>query len=127
MRRKTKENVGILLLLCVFMAFCWTKLEPPLEAGEVVVSDSVAQSQQEGEIPWESSYPASLLPQETISINSATAEDLERLPSIGAVRAAAIVAYREEHGPFTEKIQLMEVYGIGETTVASIRDYITLD
>ncbi len=81
---------------------------------------------QVGETPWESDYPASLLPDEIININTASAADLERLPSIGGTRAESIVDYRTENGPFTEKIQLMEVSGIGLGTLEAIRDYITI-
>jgi competence protein ComEA len=61
-----------------------------------------------------------------VNVNSAPPEDLETLPGIGEVLAAAIVAYREEHGPFTSIDQLMDVSGIGEVTLEEIRDLVTV-
>ncbi len=59
--------------------------------------------------------PAATAPQEaTVNINTASAAELaEALVGVGAAKAQAIVAYREAHGPFTDKAQLLEVKGIG--------------
>lgn len=62
-----------------------------------------------------------------ININSANSENLERLPNIGATLASRIIEYREENGPFTDPSQLMEVYGIGETTYLALADFITIE
>jgi competence protein ComEA len=61
-----------------------------------------------------------------VNVNVATPEELETLPGIGEVLAAAIVAYRDEHGPFTSVDQLMDVSGIGEVTLEEIRDLVTV-
>lgn len=61
-----------------------------------------------------------------ININTATQEELESLPSIGEVRAQAIIAYREEHGGFRTTDELMEVSGIGEKIFADIAPHITV-
>ncbi len=61
-----------------------------------------------------------------ININTATQEELESLPSIGEVRAQAILAYREEHGGFRTTDELMEVSGIGEKIFADISPHITV-
>ena len=60
-----------------------------------------------------------------IDINSATREQLMSLPGIGEVRAEAIIAYRTEHGPFSEISELMNVSGIGESILKQIEDRIT--
>ena len=62
----------------------------------------------------------------TVNVNTATAEQLETLPGIGEVLAAAIVAYREEHGPFASVDQLVDVSGIGDATLDEIRDHVTV-
>lgn len=59
---------------------------------------------------------------EKINLNTATAAELETLPGIGESRAAAIVAYREEHGAFQSVEELLEVPGIGEATLEKVRD-----
>jgi competence protein ComEA len=59
-----------------------------------------------------------------VSVNRATVSELETLPGVGPVLAERIVAYREEHGRFEEVEDLLEVAGIGETKLASIRDLV---
>lgn len=61
-----------------------------------------------------------------VNLNTATPEELETLPGIGEVLAGAIVAYRDEHGPFTSVDQLIDVSGIGEVTLEEIRDLVTV-
>lgn len=61
-----------------------------------------------------------------VNINTASQEELETLPSIGEVRAQAIIAYREEHGGFRTTDELMEVSGIGEKIFADISPHITV-
>ena len=61
-----------------------------------------------------------------VSLNSADAPALETIPGVGPVTAAAILAYRDEAGPFTSIEQLMEVSGIGPATLESVRPYVTL-
>ena len=62
-----------------------------------------------------------------IDINSAGAEELDLLPGIGPVKAAAIIDYRAEHGPFSDVQELLEVPGIGEATLEGLRDYVCAD
>jgi competence protein ComEA len=59
-----------------------------------------------------------------LDINTATAEELVALPGIGQVGAEAIVRYRSATGPFTRVEDLLEVEGIGPTTLENIRDLI---
>lgn len=58
-----------------------------------------------------------------VNLNTATAEQLETLPEVGPVTAAAIVAWRDEHGGFTSVDELIDVDGIGEKTLESIRPH----
>lgn len=61
-----------------------------------------------------------------IDINTATEEELDTLPGIGPVKAAAIVAWRTEHGPFRSPEELIRVKGIGEGILGDIIDLITV-
>ncbi|MBP1578459.1 MAG: helix-hairpin-helix domain-containing protein [Oscillospiraceae bacterium] len=61
-----------------------------------------------------------------ININTADTRELIKLSGIGEVKAAAIVAYREEHGAFSSLEELLNVKGIGEKTLEKIRGYITV-
>lgn len=62
-----------------------------------------------------------------ININTATQEQLCKIPGIGATRAAAIVSYRQEHGGFTKIEDIMNVSGIKEGTYVKIKDSITVN
>ena len=62
-----------------------------------------------------------------LDINTATVDELDTLPGIGAVLAGRIVAYREAHGPFPSVDALDHVDGIGEGTLAPIRPYLTAE
>ncbi len=61
-----------------------------------------------------------------ININTATAEELTALSGIGDAKAAAIVAYRDEHGSFSSTEDIMNVSGIGQSTYDKIKDDITV-
>ncbi len=74
---------------------------------------------EEDNLPRSSVYP--------ININTADAERLELLPNIGETRAADIIAYREEHGAFQTKDELLNVPGIGEGTLAEIEGLIEIE
>ena len=70
--------------------------------------------------------PTELLPGETLDLNSATAAQLQRLPGIGEKISAAIVAWREENGPFRDVEDLLQVPGIGEKRLEAIRELVTV-
>ncbi len=57
----------------------------------------------------------------TVSLNNATAADLDTLPGIGPKTAERIVAYRETNGPFASLEDLDEIPGIGPATVERLR------
>lgn len=61
-----------------------------------------------------------------ININTATAAELQQLPSIGPRLAQRIVYYRNEFGPFQSVAQLTLVEGIAQGILDKIMDYITV-
>ena len=59
---------------------------------------------------------------ETIDINTATAEEFAAaMTGVGLKKGQAIVAYRDENGPFAAIEELARVRGIGRVTVDSNR------
>jgi len=62
---------------------------------------------------------------EPIDINSADAETLAAaISGVGPARARAIVAWREQHGPFHSVDDLVQVQGIGERTLERSREHL---
>ncbi len=69
----------------------------------------------------------SLADMSPVDINTATADQLAAtLHGVGQAKAEAIVAYREENGPFAHIDELVNVRGIGLATVDRNRDRIEL-
>lgn len=60
-----------------------------------------------------------------VNINTADETTLMTLPGIGPSKAAAIIAYREENGPFITIDALKDVTGIGDKTYEQLQDSIT--
>lgn len=63
---------------------------------------------------------------ETLDPNRAPVEELDRLPGVGPSVARAIVAEREEGGPFRTPEELERVRGIGPATLERIRPLLDL-
>jgi competence protein ComEA len=63
------------------------------------------------------------LPSEPIDVNRASAEELQRLPGVGPVMAARIVAERQKK-PFATVDELRRVSGIGPKTLEKLRQYV---
>ncbi|WP_028110232.1 ComEA family DNA-binding protein [Ferrimonas futtsuensis] len=62
--------------------------------------------------------PQAAAEQMPVNINTANAEQIAaQLKGVGLSKAKAIVAYREQNGPFTDLAQLAEVKGIGKKTL----------
>jgi competence protein ComEA len=61
-----------------------------------------------------------------VNINSANADELARLPGIGAAKARAIIDYRAE-APFQKPEDLRKVKGIGDKLYDRVKDQITVE
>ncbi len=61
-----------------------------------------------------------------INLNTATVQQLDSLPGIGAKVAARIIEYRQKNGPFKKIEDLMNVRGIGEKNFLKIRNRLTV-
>lgn len=60
------------------------------------------------------------------NINTASVEQLQRLPRIGPALAARIVEHRRVHGPFRHPDRIVDVRGIGDRTLDKLRPWIHL-
>jgi len=63
----------------------------------------------------------------TVNVNTATVAELQLLPGIGEARAQAVVAERKRRGGFKRLEDLLEVKGIGASSLEQLRPYVTLE
>ena len=61
-----------------------------------------------------------------VNINTATALELEALPSVGPSTAKAIVSFRTKNGPFGKAEDLLKVPGIGDGKLAAMKPFVAL-
>jgi competence protein ComEA len=61
-----------------------------------------------------------------VNLNSASADELARLPGVGPAKAKAIVEYRSEE-PFRKPEDLRKVKGIGDKLYERLKDQIMVD
>ena len=80
----------------------------------LISSDSGAQT-------FENSMVSSL-----ISLNQASASQLEELPGVGPALAGRMIDWRTANGGFKAKEDLLNVAGIGDKLFASVKDLVTL-
>jgi competence protein ComEA len=71
--------------------------------------------------PTTSGKPKTTAKPEVLDLNTATVEQLDALPGVGPVTAAAIVAWRQANGRFTSIDQLADVDGIGPARLDKLR------
>ncbi len=62
-----------------------------------------------------------------VNINTATLEDLDSLPGIGAAKAKSIVDYRQRYGDFKEISELLYVTGISDSLFQQVCAMITVE
>jgi competence protein ComEA len=65
-------------------------------------------------------------PEGAVNLNTATPEELARVPGIGPARADAIVRLRERVRAFRHVDDILRVRGIGRVTIRAMRPYLTL-
>ncbi|MEV5876212.1 ComEA family DNA-binding protein [Streptomyces sp. NPDC052101] len=70
------------------------------------------------------SGPAGATPTTPVSLNTATADQLDTLPGVGPVLAQHIIDYRAQHGGFRSVDELREVNGIGDRRFSDLRDLV---
>jgi competence protein ComEA len=61
-----------------------------------------------------------------VNVNEASAQEIARLPRVGAKLADRIVAHRKEHGSFRRAEDLMQVKGVGEKFFTTLKPYVAV-
>ncbi|WP_145013995.1 ComEA family DNA-binding protein [Mycobacterium marseillense] len=93
----------------------------PTALGSSVASGSAPTSQAPPPRPGSGSGSVKPKPGEVVDLNTATIQELDALPGVGPVTAAAIVAWRQANGKFTSVDQLADVEGIGPARLEKLR------
>ncbi len=136
LKTKIKENpdervLVIMLILCFILVIAVVSvniINAPKFEEPVFTSSAV-----EEDISYlNSSYNSSVTVSESetiyfIGINTATIDELQKIPGIGPVTAQKIVDYRNENGTIVEFSELLNIDGIGEKTVETISEYCVIN
>ena len=61
-----------------------------------------------------------------VNVNEASADEIARLPRVGAKLAQRIVQHRKDHGAFRRPEDLMQVKGVGEKFFATLKPYVAV-
>lgn len=93
----------------------------PTTLGSSVASGSAPTSKAPPPRPGSGSGSVKPKPGEVVDLNTATVQELDALPGVGPVTAAAIVAWRQANGKFTSVDQLADVEGIGPARLEKLR------
>ncbi|MBQ0037395.1 MAG: helix-hairpin-helix domain-containing protein [Clostridiales bacterium] len=118
MGKVTKTEIFLLVLTAAFILLLLASmLIRPFDSGSYTITQEHAENA-ERQAEQQDVY---------VHLNTATEEELQRLNGIGPVLAQSIVAYRQEHGPFTCPEELLAVDGIGEKTLDEIRDVLIIE
>lgn len=96
------------------------RLDIPYVAGYV-------QDEEEGFVVVSEGTPSPLAGDELVDINTASFEELDKLPGIGPTTAQKIIDYRDENGPFARIEDIVNVSGIGPATYEEIKDLIIVE
>lgn len=69
---------------------------------------------------------ADTTPSGPVNVNSASADELDSLPGVGPATAAAIIAHRDQYGPFGSIEDLADVRGIGPSKLDALSGLVTV-
>ena len=113
----TKTEKILLILTAIFLAALFFLLPRPdrgvYRTEERFLAPAAAETSDESVV---------FVLETRIDLNTADEKELTKLPGIGKTLAARIVAYREEHGPFTCPEELLRVKGITDTTMEMLAE-----
>lgn len=113
LNRSEKILIGIFFLLASIVILYNLFYIPSLPKADVIKKEIVLQDDDENNKKTGA-----------IDINSATIDELIKIPGIGESTAKKIIDYRETNGGFITKSEIMNVSGIGQKKYDSMKDYI---
>ena len=93
----------------------------PTKGQPSVLGSSVSPGAMAAATPGKPPPPTTAKRGGVVDLNTATVQQLDTLPGIGPVTAAAIVAWRDANGKFNSVDQLAEVDGIGPARLEKLR------
>ncbi len=129
------EQRAILFLLVTFgigSTILWHRRSLPPPPAEPALLDSLrAQAPHVMPDTQRLAWRASAAPllnriESPLNLNTATFEELVRLPGVGEVLAQRIIAYRTQRGKFRRVEELERVKGLGKSKVLALKAYVVV-
>jgi competence protein ComEA len=100
---------------------------PPAPAASAVPCPTQTSSPPDAAAPPPAQPSAGVTADGRVILNRATALDLQRLPAVGAKRAAAILELRQRLGHFRTPGDLLRIKGIGRRTLERMLPQLVVD
>lgn len=109
----SKSPTSLLILVAIAVALFASACDTAPQSSSNTVLSKLAQPTAE--------------PGSAININTASSQELEKLPGVGNVIAERIVAHREQYGPFRRAEHLLMVRGISDKKFRQLRTLIAVE